>query len=42
MQDGFGGGAEMARNLLFNTCRESSDHGELVVDGRDRAIFLGT
>ena len=25
--DGFGGGATMARNLLFNTCRESSDHG---------------
>jgi len=25
--DGFGGGAEMAQNLLFNSCRESSDHG---------------
>jgi len=25
--DNFGGGAEMSRNLLFNTCRESSDHG---------------
>jgi hypothetical protein len=24
---GFGGGAEMSANLLFNTCRESSDHG---------------
>jgi hypothetical protein len=30
--DNFGGGAEMTRNLLFNTCRESSDHG-----GEDRA-----
>jgi len=25
--DGFGGGAEVKHNLLFNTCRESSDHG---------------
>mmetsp|Transcript_15704 Transcript_15704/g.18909 ORF Transcript_15704/g.18909 Transcript_15704/m.18909 type:complete len:390 (+) Transcript_15704:2-1171(+) len=25
--DGFGGGNEMAANVLFNTCRESSDHG---------------
>ena len=25
--DGFGGGATMSQNLLFNTCRESSDHG---------------
>lgn len=25
--DGFGGGSEIARNLMFNTCRESSDHG---------------
>ena len=25
--DGFGGGNEMKNNLLFNTCRESSDHG---------------
>ncbi len=29
--DGFGGGAEMAYNLLFNTCRESSDHGKRVL-----------
>ena len=27
INDGFGGGNEMANNLLFNTCRESSDHG---------------
>ena len=41
MQDGFGGGAEMARNLLFNTCRESSDHGELltVATGRPFSGF---
>jgi hypothetical protein len=25
--DGFGGGAEISDNLLFNTCRESGDHG---------------
>ena len=25
--DGFGGGAIIEHNLLFNTCRESSDHG---------------
>jgi hypothetical protein len=24
--DGFGGGAEIAHNLFFNTCRESGDH----------------
>eukprot|EP00967_Tisochrysis_lutea_P018151 scaffold20574_cov34-Tisochrysis_lutea.AAC.4 len=26
--DGFGGGDEIARNLVFSTCRESGDHGE--------------
>jgi len=25
--DGFGGGAQVRHNLLFNTCRESGDHG---------------
>ena len=25
--DGFGGGHLLTENLLFNTCRESSDHG---------------
>ena len=25
--DGFGGGDEITENLLLNTCRESSDHG---------------
>ena len=24
--DGFGGGSEVTENLLWNTCRESSDH----------------
>jgi hypothetical protein len=26
--DGFGGGSVLTQNLLFNTCRESSDHGQ--------------
>jgi len=26
-EDGFGGGNELVHNLLYNTCRESSDHG---------------
>ncbi len=26
--DGFGGGSEVTENLGYNTCRESSDHGE--------------
>ena len=25
--DGLGGGDDVTRNLLFNTCRESGDHG---------------
>ena len=25
--DGFGGGDEIAHNLVFSTCRESGDHG---------------
>lgn len=25
--DGFGGGDDVYENVLFNTCRESSDHG---------------
>ena len=28
--DGFGGGAIVEHNLLFNPCRESSDHGESI------------
>ena len=27
INDGFGGGTRITRNLLFNTCRESGDHG---------------
>ena len=27
INDGFGGGNHMIGNLLFNTCRESGDHG---------------
>ena len=30
--DGFGGGDEIARNLVFSTCRESGDHGEKFVN----------
>lgn len=25
--DGFGGGSRLTRNLVFNTCRQSGDHG---------------
>jgi len=27
--DGFGGGDEVYGNILWNTCRESSDHGPI-------------
>jgi hypothetical protein len=30
MQDGFGGGDNITENVLFHTCRESSDHGPIV------------
>merc|ERR1719424_1772094 len=36
--DGFGGGARMWNNLLFNTCRESSDHGAF--NSWDRLPYL--
>eukprot|EP01112_Ceratiomyxa_fruticulosa_P011058 TRINITY_DN2973_c0_g1_i5.p1 TRINITY_DN2973_c0_g1~~TRINITY_DN2973_c0_g1_i5.p1 ORF type:complete len:905 (+),score=191.36 TRINITY_DN2973_c0_g1_i5:344-3058(+) len=36
--DGFGGGNEIAENLLFNQCRESSDHGPF--NSWDRLPFL--
>jgi hypothetical protein len=26
--DGFGGGNSVSNNLIFNTCRESGDHGQ--------------
>lgn len=27
INDGYGGGTELTQNLIFNSCRESSDHG---------------
>ena len=36
--DGFGGGDEIIRNLVFSTCRESGDHGPL--NSWDRQPFL--
>lgn len=38
--DGMGGGAELTQNLLFNTCRESSDHGAF--NSWDRLPYLTT
>ena len=29
VNDGFGGGNNATRNLLFNTCRETGDHGPI-------------
>ena len=36
--DGFGGGDEIAWNLVFSTCRESGDHGP--INSWDRLPFL--
>ncbi len=36
--DGFGGGSEIVENILFNTCRESSDHGPF--NSWDRQPYL--
>ena len=36
--DGFGGATELTENLIFNTCRESSDHGPF--NSWDRQPFL--
>ena len=36
--DGFGGNSVIYKNLLFNTCRESSDHGPF--NSWDRQLFL--
>lgn len=36
--DGMGGGNEVTQNLLFNSCRESSDHGP--INSWDRQPFL--
>jgi len=38
--DGFGGGDEIAYNLIFSTCRESGDHGPF--NSWDRQPFLTT
>ena len=39
-QDGFGGGDVITNNVLFNTCRESSDHGP--INSWDRQPFITT
>merc|ERR1712154_504187 len=36
--DGFGGNTTMKKNLLFNTCRESGDHGPF--NSWDRQVFV--
>ena len=38
INDGFGGGTDIRRNLLFNTCRESGDHGPF--NSWDRIPYL--
>ena len=38
LNDGFGGGDDISRNLVFSTCRESGDHGPL--NSWDRQPFL--
>lgn len=38
--DGFGGGDIVTSNVLFNTCRESSDHGP--INSWDRQPFITT
>ena len=40
INDGFGGGNEIFENLIFHTCRESSDHGP--INSWDRQPFLTT
>ncbi len=36
--DGFGGGSNLTENFLFNTCRESGDHGPF--NSWDRQVFI--
>ena len=36
--DGFGGGNNLTENILFNTCRESGDHGPF--NSWDRQVFV--
>ena len=38
LNDGFGGGNVIEKNLIFNTCRESGDHG--AINSWDRQPFL--
>jgi hypothetical protein len=38
--DGFGGGAVVESNLVFNSCRESSDHGPFNSWDRDPYLFI--
>lgn len=38
INDGFGGGNEIEQNLVFNFCRESTDHGPF--NSWDRQLFL--
>ncbi len=38
--DGFGGGADVHHNLLYNTCRESGDHGAF--NSWDRLPYITT
>ena len=40
MNDGFGGGDQIYENILFNTCRESSDHGP--INSWDRQPYMTT
>mmetsp|Transcript_54989 Transcript_54989/g.161678 ORF Transcript_54989/g.161678 Transcript_54989/m.161678 type:complete len:652 (+) Transcript_54989:2-1957(+) len=40
LNDGFGGGDEIAGNLVFSTCRESGDHGP--INSWDRQPYLTT
>ena len=36
--DGFGGGSNLTENILFNTCRESGDHGPF--NSWDRQVYV--
>jgi len=36
--DGFGGGTNVTKNLIFNQCRESGDHGAM--NAWDRTAYL--
>jgi len=36
--DGFGGGSNLTYNILFNTCRESADHGPF--NSWDRQVYV--